>query len=335
MTKRLAPAALAFALLLFGNAQATAWAADEPSATADGKEARPGRDNGSSPSAEEINPSRFGKVPDAAYGAFQRGYYLTALNLAKPRAENGDGAAQTLIAEIYARGLGVARDEKEAAKWYAKAAEQGIPEAQFQYALLLIDGRYVEKDEEKAYELMKAAADRGNHLAEFNFAQMVMNREFGFESTKKAVAYYERAAEAGLADAQYAMSQVYANGIGGKPADEAEARRWLELAARQNFDTAQLDLGTWLVEGRGGKADPEAGFGWLKQAAEGGNVAAQNRLAKLYRSGVGTEADPVAAAAWYVLARRAGLVDPSMEDFLQGLTEDQRKKAIEEANDLR
>ena len=72
----------------------------------------------------------------------------------------------------------------------------------------------------------------------------------------KAVAYYQRAAEAGLADAQYAMSQIYANGVGGKKRDEVEARRWLALAARQNFDTAQLDLGTWLVEGTRRRARP-------------------------------------------------------------------------------
>src|SRR4051794_21216035 len=42
---------------------------------------------------------------DEAYGAFQRGFYLTALQLALPRAEKGDAKAQTLIAEIYARGL--------------------------------------------------------------------------------------------------------------------------------------------------------------------------------------------------------------------------------------
>ena len=40
---------------------------------------------------------------DDAYGAFQRGYYLTALSLALPRAEKADPAAQTLIAEIYAK----------------------------------------------------------------------------------------------------------------------------------------------------------------------------------------------------------------------------------------
>ena len=63
-----------------------------------------------------------------------------------PRAEAGDPAAQTLVAEILSRGLGVARNEAEAAKWYQLAAEQGVPEAQFQYALLLLDGRFVKKD---------------------------------------------------------------------------------------------------------------------------------------------------------------------------------------------
>ena len=43
------------------------------------------------PSADSINPDRFGAKPaDAAYGAFQRGLYKTAYNLALVRAQNGD-----------------------------------------------------------------------------------------------------------------------------------------------------------------------------------------------------------------------------------------------------
>ena len=72
--------------------------------------------------------------------------------------------------------------------------------------------------------------------------------------------YYERAAKNGLPDAQYAMSQILANGLGGKKPDNAEARKWLVRAARQNFDTAQLDLGTWLISGRGGERDEKSGF---------------------------------------------------------------------------
>ncbi len=288
------------------------------------------------PPSINVDPQRFGAPPtDAAYGAFQRGLYLTALNLALPRAQAGDAAAQTLAAEILSRGVGVKRDEAQAAKWYLAAAEQGVPEAQFQYALLLLDGRFVKKDKKEAYALMQAAAEAGNVLAQFNFAQMLVAQEPGDAGMMKAVAYYERAATANLADAQYALSQAYANGTGGKKRDEVEARRWLTLAAQQNYDTAQLDLGTWLVEGRGGTRDYKAGFGWISRAAHAGNVAAQNRLAKLYMNGLGTDPDSISAAAWYMLARRAGLSDPEMDDFLNGLTEEEQKTALEKANRLR
>ena len=60
--------------------------------------------------AETISDAVFGPRVDAAYGAFQRGFYLTALSLALPRAETGDKAAQTLIGEIYSKGLGVAEN---------------------------------------------------------------------------------------------------------------------------------------------------------------------------------------------------------------------------------
>ena len=286
------------------------------------------------PSAR-IDPRRFGNSPDAAFGAYQRGLYITAFNLAKPRAEAGDDAAQTLIAEIYARGLGIRRDPKQAADWYRRAAEQGNPEAQFQYALLLIDGTYVEKDEDQAYALMEDAANAGNTFAQFNFAQMLLDRRESADTLERAIGFYEEAAKAGLADAQYAMAQVYSTGVGERQKDEAAARVWLERAARQNYDTAQLELGTWLVLGRGGEANTEAGFAWLKRAAESGNIAAANRLAKLYRAGVGTEPDTIAAAAWYVLARRAGLVDHELDVFMEGLTDEERRDAIAQANRLR
>ena len=295
-------------------------------AAGEGKQGRP----------ENVDPDRFGgRLPDAAFGAYQRGLYITALNLAKPRAEAGDAAAQTLIAEILSRGLGVPRDEKRALKWYSRAAEQGIAEAQFHYALALLDGQHVAKDEHAALRLLKLAADQDNRLAQFNFAQLTIKRQPGAEGLKTAIDYYEKAAEAGLPDAQYAMAQAFDKGAGGRSHDPRLAREWLIKAAKQNFDTAQLDLATWLVEGRGGDRDLEAGFSWMKVAAEAGNVAAQNRLAKLYRGGLGVEADPVVAAAWYIIARRAGLSDPEMNVFLDGLTIEQQQQAIETANRLR
>ena len=109
----------------------------------------------------------------------------------------------------------------------------------------------------------------------------------------------------------------------------------MEKAARQNYDTAQLDLGTWLIEGIGGKRDYEAGFKWMKVAAEGGNVEAQRRLAHLYEDGIGIKGDLVSAAAWYVIAKRQGLKDADLDDTLDGLTPEEMQKAIELANRLR
>ena len=47
--------------------------------------------------------------PDPAFGAFQRGYYLTAFNEATKRIDaSGDPKAMTLLGELYANGFGVA-----------------------------------------------------------------------------------------------------------------------------------------------------------------------------------------------------------------------------------
>src|SRR5690606_23928996 len=92
--------------------------------------------------AEAISYQIFGpRAPvDEAFGAFQRGYFLTALEMALPRAEQGDAAAQTLIAELYAKGLGVAQIPERAAGWYQLAANNGDLLATFELAMLYQDG---------------------------------------------------------------------------------------------------------------------------------------------------------------------------------------------------
>ncbi|MGI0525265.1 sel1 repeat family protein [Rhizobium giardinii] len=274
----------------------------------------------------------FAGKADDAYGAFQRGYYLTALELALPRAQLGDAAAQTLVAEIFAQGLGVARNTKDAAFWYGQAANAGDPGAMFKYALLLMEGRDVPRDKKRSEELMKKAADLGNSSAQFNYGQLLVADMPGERGLKAALPYYEKSAEQGIADAQYALSQIYLNVDGIDDNKRARAREWLLRAARAGFDTAQLDLAIWLVDGIGGDRNLDEGFKWMRRAAEGGNVVAQNKLSHLYVNAIGTRPDPVEAAKWYVLSRRAGLKDPALEDFYLGLTEAQQKAALSAAN---
>lgn len=272
---------------------------------------------------------------DEAYGAYQRGLYVTALAKALPRAEAGDAVAQTLVAEMMMRGQGIAHDAKGAAFWYGQAAERGDPAAMFQYALILMQGRFVARDKAKADEYMRRAAEAGNASAQFNWAQILVADNPGAKGLKLALPFYEKSAEQGISDAQYAVAQLYL-AIHDLPSDKkAKAREWLERAAKAGFDTAQLDMGLWYVNGIGGERDYDKGFEWMRIAALRGNVVAQNKLAHLYINALGTRPNPVEAAKWYVLSRRAGLPDPALEDFYLGIEEDQQRQAIEAANHFR
>ncbi|RLQ88692.1 tetratricopeptide repeat protein [Notoacmeibacter ruber] len=281
---------------------------------------------------QEIDESRFGEKPeDVAFTAFQIGRFLTAVRLATPLAENGNPAAQTLLGEIYAAGLGVPKDPKKAANWYARAAESGVPAAQFQYALMLLDGRYVEKDEAFADRLLKQAAEGGNADAQFNYAQRLLHHG-GVNEQAEAAKWYEAAAQKGVPDAQYAYANYLAGEIDGVTRNMEEARQWMSKAADGGMNAAKVELATWLFSAKGGDRDFERGFRLLQQAARTGNVAAQSQLAKAYIYGYGTEADTVEAASWYITARRAGLQDRELDDLMDGLSNDQKQQALERAN---
>lgn len=272
---------------------------------------------------------------DEAYGHYQRGEYVQALDKALTRAQNGDATAQTLVAEMMTRGLGIARDDKTAAFWYEQAAKNGDPVAMFKYALILIEGKLAKHDKALADDYMRRAAEAGNAEAEFNWAQILVSQTPGPKGLVAALPFYEKSAEKGVADAQYAVSQIYFNVPDIAPEKKAKAREWLMRAAKAGFDTAQVDLGIWLINGTGGERNLDEGFRWLYGAAQRGNVVAQNKVAHLYIQALGTRPDPVEAAKWYVLSRRAGLKDPALEDFYLGIEDDQQRQAIEAANRFR
>lgn len=276
-----------------------------------------------------------GKI-DEAYGAYQRGLYMTAMDLSIPRAKAGDPAAQTLIAEILRNGEGMPRDLKQAAFWYQKAADGGDPNAMLQYSLLLLNGGSgVARDKAKSDQYMEKAAKAGQPVAAFNWALVLVSQKPGPEGMKAALPFYEVSAQKGIPDSQYALSQIYLNLPGIPDEKRATARDWLVKAAVAGYDTAQYDLAAWLINGTEGEQDVDNGFKWMKLAAANGNVLAQNKLSHLYINAIGTRPDPVEAIKWYVLSRRAGLKDLELEDFFLGVEDETQKKGIEAANQYR
>src|ERR1700738_2736647 len=81
-------------------------------------------------------------APDLAYGAYQRGYYLTAFAIATRRVEDkSDVKAMTLLGELYANGYGVERNDRKAVEWYRLAADRGDREAMFAPGMFYLGGR--------------------------------------------------------------------------------------------------------------------------------------------------------------------------------------------------
>jgi TPR repeat protein len=67
----------------------------------------------------------------AGFVAFKNADYQEALSYLLPCAQAGDPAAQYIVGVIYDVGEGVLQNDVEAARWYRRAAEQGVAQAQY------------------------------------------------------------------------------------------------------------------------------------------------------------------------------------------------------------
>ena len=282
------------------------------------------------PDASAISTEIFGDNVDAAYGAYQRGYYLTALEFALPRAEKGDRAAQTLIGEIYADGLGVAQDKKKAATWYQAASVNGDPLATFALAMMYQTGDGVDKDRQKAADLFQRAADAGNMMARYNLGLLYIEGSYVPPDLVKAAELIGEAAASGIPEAQYDYGGMLMEGAGVAP-DAAAAAEQFRLAAESGLASAQIDFATMLYLGRGVPKDRTAAAMWYGRAAEGGNPVAQSRYAKLLAAGEGVDRDVETAAMYRALARRQGLTDQQLDGLLVKVPADVVARAEERA----
>jgi TPR repeat protein len=98
--------------------------------------------------------------------ALMAGKFDIALKTFVPLAESNNHAyAQYFLGRMYERGEGVEKDRKTSAKWYRKAAEQGVNDAQFRLATMYESGDGVPKDMEYAYGWYSVAAHLGSNKA--------------------------------------------------------------------------------------------------------------------------------------------------------------------------
>ncbi|MET1412679.1 tetratricopeptide repeat protein [Roseibium sp. HPY-6] len=266
---------------------------------------------------------------ELAYAAFQRGWFLTALGLATPLAEQGDKAAQALLGVLHEKGLGIELDKSKAADWYSLAAAAGDSGSALQLAQFYLLGTGVDVDKTKAADLFEQAADAGNASALYNLAILYQEGEGRPFDEEKARQLLEEAARKNDPEAQYALGLSFLESQTGLN-DPGQGAFWLGRAARRGHTSAQVYYGILRHQGKGVDPNEAEAADWFERAAIAGNPVAMNRLARIYAYGRGREQDFTAAAGWHLAARSNGVPDFNLDRIVETLDE----KTIEGARVL-
>jgi len=206
--------------------------------------------------------------------------YDSALQELRTLAGQGDATGLYGLGTAYENGYGVQVDDREAFRWYERAAKKGHAEAAAYLSAAYSKGEGVAKDEKLALQYARQAAEAGSVLGQFNYALSLDNGVGIAKNEGLAFAYYQKAAEGGMPNAQNNLASMFEHGRG-TPRDLAAARKWFERGAAQGEASALYNLGRCYDEGLGGARDPEQARKLWKESAEKGWPAAKERLALL------------------------------------------------------
>ena len=270
-----------------------------------------------------------GPPPDLAYGAFQRGLFLTALDeaLKRVKADPNDTAAMMLLGELYKDGLAVRRNPVEAARWHRLAADRGDRQGQFALGIAHLNGSGVPKDRKLALEWLEKAAAQKHPGALYNLGVIAIDADI--QDFPRASSLFREAADLGDMDAAYGLSVLYREGTGVER-DRAESVKWLKRAAEERHIAAMVEFAIALFNGDSVEKNEQMAAKYFARAAQANSPIAQNRLARLYAAGRGVKANNVEAMKWHILARANGIKDEWLDGRLPTLSPPERQ-AVEEA----
>lgn len=102
----------------------------------------------------------------AGLSAYNGGDYQKAISIWLPLAQQEDAPSQAGLAFIYHHGFGVPVDDRQAAYWSRKAAEQSQPEGQMLLGTLYFYGQGVKQSYVTAFAWCDLAQDNGSSDAQ-------------------------------------------------------------------------------------------------------------------------------------------------------------------------
>lgn len=174
---------------------------------------------------------------------------------------NNNKVALFEIGLRYLNGENINKNEKQAAQWFIKSAQQNFPPAQYAIAGLLENGIGIKKNIKTAKYWYTKAARHGNVNAMYNLAVILAtggassgdnsedknknktsdNDQQQNTQPEKAVAWFTKAADLNMKNSQFNLAIMYLKGEG-TPQSLTHAYKWFAIASEHGDKDAQTKM---------------------------------------------------------------------------------------------
>jgi TPR repeat protein len=178
-------------------------------------------------------------------------------------AEGGQPIARWKLGEMYADGIGVARDDVKAYHYFNQLVE--------------------DYDEDAPDQRNRAAISNAFVAVGVYSLTGIPNGQVHADAERARELFQYAATTFGDPDAQYNLAHMYIVGAGGLAKDNITAVRWLVLAAEKGHRPSQALLGHMLFTGDGVSTQRGRGLMWLQIAKNGADGPKDEWIREVYQ----------------------------------------------------
>lgn len=164
--------------------------------------------------------------------------YIKAMEWYKKASEHGGNTACCHVGNMYLKGEGVEKDEKQAFEWFKKAHEKGSVYGKYLVGKCYFDGTGVKQNKNRGIKLLTEAAKYDSN-AQYALGKCFLDGDGVKQDVRKGISILERAAEDNV-DAQNKLAEIYYEGKLVKKDTDRAHELWLKAAKNENEDAKEL-----------------------------------------------------------------------------------------------
>ncbi|MBN2767808.1 MAG: sel1 repeat family protein [Campylobacterales bacterium] len=174
------------------------------------------------------------------------------------------------------------KEYKSAYEIYLKLAKEGNVKAQFNLALMLDFGFGVNKDEKEAMKWYYKAANSHHGPSQYNLAKHYdLDSSTDASAATKAKIWYEKACENEMAKACTNLALLYYNGNKNFKKNNQKAIEFFTKGSEFGDETANINLGLIYGWGESDLQDKLKAYNYLKEAIKSGEPKAGEYMERL------------------------------------------------------